>query len=192
MKPVFTTGDVARYCHVSLGTVNRWIEKGHLPAHTTPDGDHRILRSEFRAFLERNSMPIDETFFQELESKKRILIVEDERYVLELIARALNHYDDRFETASTSDPLDALMLVSSFRPHLVTLDLMMAGGDGLQIFERIRANPDTAHVKILVVTDSAAPETIERVMALSADGYMRKPLNIRELLAKVHRLLPAE
>jgi len=63
MKPVLSTGDVADYCQVSITTVLRWIRRGHLLAYTHPDGHHRILRSEFKAFLERNGMPIDERFF---------------------------------------------------------------------------------------------------------------------------------
>ncbi len=54
MKPVLTTGDVAKRCHVSLPTVFRWIKNGHLSAYTLPNGHHRIAESEFKAFLARH------------------------------------------------------------------------------------------------------------------------------------------
>jgi len=60
MKPFWSTGDVAEYCHVSPSTVFRWIRKGYLSAYTTPGGHHRILPDEFRAFLERNGLPVRE------------------------------------------------------------------------------------------------------------------------------------
>jgi len=66
MKSALTTGDVARYCHVTPSTVSRWIKKGYLRAYATPGGHYRILLGEFRAFLERNSMPINEAFFSEV------------------------------------------------------------------------------------------------------------------------------
>jgi two-component system response regulator VicR len=192
MKPVLTASDVARYCHVSFSTVRRWIKEEHFPAYMTPSGHYRILPSEFRAFLEQNRLPVDDAFFRKLEPEKRILIVSNERHILELIARALRHYDDRFETVSTSDPLRALVLVDSFRPHLVALDLTIPRVEGFQICEWIRANPDTAHIKILTLTGLAEPEATEPPMPLSVDGYVKSPLNIGELLTKVDRLLSTE
>lgn len=67
MKSALTTRDVARYCHVAPTTVSRWIKRGYLQAYTTPGGHHRILLGNFRTFLERNRMPIDEAFFSEAE-----------------------------------------------------------------------------------------------------------------------------
>jgi len=69
MESALTTGDVARYCHVTPATISRWIRRGYLPAYTTPGGHHRILASEFRGFLERNRIPVNEAFFLELEQQ---------------------------------------------------------------------------------------------------------------------------
>ena len=192
MKPFFTTGDVARYCHVSISTIFRWIKEGYLPAYTTPGGHHRILPSEFRAFLERHRMPTDEAFLSGAEAEKRILIVDDEPQVTELITRALSNDNDQFEIVSTDDGFEAGMLLTSFEPHLVILDLMMPTLNGFQICKRIRANPDTADIKILVVTGFADPDNVERILALGADDYMEKPLNTEEFLEKIDQLVAAE
>ena len=58
--PVLTTGDIARYCHVGIPLVNRWIHNGDLRAFRHPGGQYRITRDNFREFLERNGMPIIE------------------------------------------------------------------------------------------------------------------------------------
>jgi excisionase family DNA binding protein len=68
VKSILTASDVAAYCHVTSTTVTRWIKRGYLQAHTTPGGHFRVLRNDFRAFLERNRMPIDETLFSEAKS----------------------------------------------------------------------------------------------------------------------------
>lgn len=65
LRSILTTSDVAAYCHVTSTTVSRWIKRGYLQAHSTPGGHFRVLRADFRAFLERNRMPIDETLFSE-------------------------------------------------------------------------------------------------------------------------------
>jgi len=64
-KKALTTGKVAAYCHVSHMTVLNWIKKGELKAYRIPSGHHRILRSDFREFLEHRGMPVDEAFFDE-------------------------------------------------------------------------------------------------------------------------------
>ena len=67
VRSILTTSDIAAYCHVTSTTVSRWIKRGYLQAHTTPGGHFRVLRNDFRAFLERNRMPINETLFSEVE-----------------------------------------------------------------------------------------------------------------------------
>jgi excisionase family DNA binding protein len=68
-KKALTTGQVAAYCHVSHVTVLKWIKNGELNAYRLPSGHHRILRSDFREFLEHTGMPIDEAFFGGAESE---------------------------------------------------------------------------------------------------------------------------
>jgi excisionase family DNA binding protein len=62
-----TTGDVARYCGVSRKVVIHWIQQGKLKAYKplTPRGHYRIRRADFRAFLEEQGMPVDDSFFAE-------------------------------------------------------------------------------------------------------------------------------
>jgi CheY-like chemotaxis protein len=189
MKPVLTTGDVAKYCHVTIPTVCSWIKKGHLASYTLPTGHHRILPGEFRAFLNRNGMPINERYFSDQEAQARILIVDDEPQVADVIKEMLARDEARFSVASTSDPFEAGMLVASFRPHLVVLDLMMPGVDGFQVCQRIRRDPEATHTRILIVTGFSEAENIEKALALGADGLMEKPLDTDEFLAAVDEIL---
>jgi excisionase family DNA binding protein len=192
MTQVLTAADVARHCHVSFSTVRRWIREDYLPAYMTPSGHYRILPSEFRAFLGCQGMPMDETFFAELEPEKRILIVSDERRTHELIARALRNYDDRFETAAASDPRQALKLVGLFHPHLVALDLSIPHAEGFQVSEWIWAHGGAHHIKILALAVLAESDTIERAVPLAVDDVVRRPLDIGQLLTKVDRLLSTD
>jgi excisionase family DNA binding protein len=189
MKPVLTTGDVANYCHVSLPTVFRWIKNGHLPAYTLPNGHHRILPQEFRAFLERHRMPVCGGVFQEEEARRRILVVDGDLKAVKALMDVLTRGGDRFDVACTNGVFEAGMLMTSFQPHLVVLDLMISGARGFEVLQDIQANPDTAEVKILVLTGPAEPETIQRILALGADDVMGRPLASAGLLAKVERLL---
>jgi len=60
-----TTGEVAKYCHVSRVAVLEWIKAGKIDAYCLPGGHHRVQKQTFRAFLEKYSIPIYEEFFLE-------------------------------------------------------------------------------------------------------------------------------
>lgn len=81
MKPkligpeLITASDVARYCGVTSSTVSRWIRGNRLKAYTTPGGHYRILKGDFREFLEASGLPVDEQYF----SNSTDLGNEDER-----------------------------------------------------------------------------------------------------------------
>jgi len=192
MQSVLTASDVARCCLVSFATVRRWIEEGHLPAYTTASGHHRILPGDFRDFLERNGMLVDEAFFRDLKPEKRILVVSDEPHVLELAARGLRHFDDRFEVSTASDTSQALALAESLCPELVVLDLMMPGVEASQICERIRTKAEATRIRVLAVGAPAERRIVQHAAALGVDDYVERPLIIGELLAKADRLLSME
>jgi excisionase family DNA binding protein len=185
-EKLLTTNDVARYCQVSPVTVFRWIKSGELKAYTTPGGHHRIRQSDFRGFLIRRGMPIDEAFFSGRNSK-RILVVDDEPDVLAVIARSLKR--DAYELETAMNGFEAGMKLADFRPDLLILDLMMPRVDGFEVCELVHSIPAYSHVKILIVTGYASEENIARALEAGADDYLEKPLNIHELQQKVEALL---
>jgi DNA-binding response OmpR family regulator len=117
---------------------------------------------------------------------KKILIVEDEKDILELVKLYLEKEGYRTCTAVTG--LDGLKLVRSERPDLVVLDLMLAEMDGLEVCKRIRADPQTAMIPIIMLTAKA--EESDRVIGLElgADDYVTKPFSPKELAARVKAL----
>ena len=69
----FTTSEVARYCAVTNDGVLKWIKSGKLRAFSTPGGHYRVSAEDFRAFLEKYEIPIDESFFRGGEHKRTVL-----------------------------------------------------------------------------------------------------------------------
>jgi len=65
----------------------------------------------------------------------------------------------------------------------------MPGLDGFKVCERVKSNPETEHIKILIVTGFGSEENIERALRLGADGYLLKPLDMDELRKRVGDLL---
>ena len=117
-------------------------------------------------------------------SKQKILIVDDDNNIAELIALYLTK--ECFETKIVNDGEEALREFASFRPDLIILDLMLPGIDGYQVCREIR---HTSDVPIIML--SAKGETFDKVLGLElgADDYMIKPFDSKELVARVRAVL---
>ena len=118
---------------------------------------------------------------------RRVLVVDDEPKMLlalQLIMRKAG-YDVRL----ARDGEEALEAMFTHRPHMVILDIMLPGRDGFEICEVIRANPDWADVKIIMLTARAREVDRQKGLAVGADDYITKPFSTREVLQRVTDLL---
>jgi two-component system phosphate regulon response regulator PhoB len=118
---------------------------------------------------------------------QRILIVEDEPSISELIAINLLHGDYVVDRAFQAD--EATQLMRQTMPDLNILDWMLPGKSGVQFAKELRGNEATAMVPILMLT--AKSEEADKVLGLDsgADDYMTKPFSTKELMARVKALL---
>jgi len=184
-KQVFTTGEAAEICKVSQQTIIRCFDSGRLQGFRVPGSRfRRIPRAELLRFMRTNEIPTDA-----LESKtKRILVVDDDPQIIELYKDLLAG-DERFEIKTAGTGYDAGLLTQQFRPHLILLDYMLPDINGNLVCQRIKTNPDLRDVKVLIVSGVASGDDIKSLREHGADGFMKKPLNIEELMAKVEELL---
>ena len=121
-----------------------------------------------------------------METPKRILVVEDERDIADLVVRYLQR--DGYRASQVTDGRTALSRAESELPDLIILDLMLPGLDGLEICRRLRQNPRTSAVPIIMVT--AKSEETDKIIGLEmgADDYLSKPFSPKELVARVKSL----
>src|ERR1700730_482027 len=119
--------------------------------------------------------------------RHKILVVEDESDIRELLRYNLEQ--DGFAVEEASDGAEALDRVRRRAPDLMVLDLMLPQMSGLEICRRIRNEPETAKLPIIVVT--ARGSEVDRVLGLEmgADDYVVKPFSPREVLARIRALL---
>src|SRR5215510_12367604 len=120
-------------------------------------------------------------------TKRTILVVEDERDIRELIRFHLER--EGFTVREADGGEVALRQVAGERPALILLDLMLPGTDGLEVCRRLRADPATRALPIIMLT--ARAEEVDRVLGLElgADDYVTKPFSPRELMARVRAVL---
>ena len=117
----------------------------------------------------------------------RILVVDDQPLNVKLLeAKLTNEY---YDVLTASDGPSAIDVATRERPDLILLDVMMPGMDGFEVCRRLRAEPATMHIPIVMVT--ALSDTEDRVVGLSAgaDDFLTKPVEDLALLARVRSLL---
>jgi two-component system alkaline phosphatase synthesis response regulator PhoP len=123
----------------------------------------------------------------QMDSEKRILLVDDSPVVAQVVREALDPFG--YRVTWVEDGADVPAALERGLPALVILDVMMPRVDGYEVCRRLRADPVTADLPILMLT--ARAEEVDRVVGLElgADDYLTKPFGQRELLARVRALL---
>ncbi|CAN5788011.1 N/A [soil metagenome] len=117
----------------------------------------------------------------------RILIVDDERHNRQLLEVMLAQEGFQLQLASGGE--EALAMVAAEAPDLILLDVMMPGMDGYQVASRIKADPATQHVRIIMLTALDDSNSRKHGLSTGAEGYLAKPVNRAELTAGVRALL---
>jgi excisionase family DNA binding protein len=189
MRARLSVAQVASYCGVRRKTVANWIRDGKLPVIASDGKPPAVRQEDFVAFLQERGKPIPVDFIED--NRCRVLVVEDDPEVL----RALAAMFDTFHGCTTKTALDGVeagLRVSTFRPHLVVLDLVMPRLDGFVVCAHIKSDPATAGTAVLAITGDGSPQTIERILACGADGYLMKPIRLAELKRAVGELLSDE
>jgi phosphate regulon transcriptional regulator PhoB len=121
---------------------------------------------------------------------KTILVVDDEKDIVDLIAYSLE--TDGFAVIKAYDGQTALRLVQTEKPSLVLLDLLLPGIKGLDVCRTIRTNRQTLYLPIIMLTAMCDTDDRIRGLAAGADDYITKPFNVRELIARVGAVLRRE
>ena len=115
----------------------------------------------------------------------RLLVVDDEPNIRELLSASLRYAG--FEVATASDGQQALALAESFRPDLLVLDVMMPGLDGFGVVRRLRQSG--RHTPVLFLTARDASEDKVSGLTLGGDDYVTKPFSLDEVLARIRAVL---
>lgn len=119
--------------------------------------------------------------------KPRILIVDDTPEAAELLEAYLANED--YDLRIANDGEQTLREVADWQPDLILLDIMMPRLSGFEVCKRVRANPATREVAILMITALDQASDIEKAVDAGTDDFLSKPINRTELLHRVRSLL---
>ena len=134
--------------------------------------------------MKENNIPLDA-----IESgKKKILIVDDDAEIVDLISDILIR-DGRFETKTASSGYEAGISTQRFRPDLILLDYMLPDINGNVVCQTIRKNPEFENIKIIIVSGIAKQDEIDQLLKYGAEDFIKKPFNLVEFTDKITTVL---
>ncbi|MBV8462182.1 MAG: response regulator transcription factor [Acidimicrobiales bacterium] len=118
---------------------------------------------------------------------RRIVVVDDEESITELVAMALKLHGASVECAHRG--ADGLRLIETTRPHLVVLDVMLPDLDGFEVLRRMGSERRTASIPVLFLTARGELDDRLRGLAAGGDDYMSKPFSVEEMLLRIAAIL---
>ena len=118
---------------------------------------------------------------------KRVLVVDDDYFIKEIIATALT--EQGFTTTKANNGLEALEVIKTERVDMVVLDVVMPKMDGWQLLQELRAKPETAFLPVIFLTTRAREKDRIKGFKLGVDDFLAKPFNVNELVLRVRRMM---
>ena len=120
-------------------------------------------------------------------TNKRLLVVEDDRPIAELLK---HHFTAAgYTVTTTSDGDEAMILIEEVKPDLILLDWMIEGTSGLEVCRRVRRSAKTAQLPVIMLTARGDEEDRVRGLETGADDFVAKPFSPKELVARANALL---
>ena len=116
-----------------------------------------------------------------------ILIVEDNEKNMKLVRDILRHH--KYETLEAANGLDGVRIASGRRPDLVLMDIQLPDIDGIEALRRIRLERSLDAMPVIAVSASVMPDDQQKIVASGFDAFITKPINLKQFLATVQRLL---
>ena len=122
--------------------------------------------------------------------KYKILIVEDERQLAEITR--ISFPEDQFIAKACNSGDEALKEIEGNKPDLIVLDILMPGTDGWTVLSRLKSDPKTSSIPVVVCTGKEDPGDVEKSFRFGAQAYIMKPIHFGKLIKKVAAILDIE
>jgi excisionase family DNA binding protein len=182
---VFTSGEVAAICGVSPDTVSRWFDLGQIEGYRLgPGGDRRIPYDSLRQFMLSHGIPLERLE----EGEKRVLVVDDDPYYLDVIPAALAKAGD-YKVFVASTGFDAGTQVAEHNPHVIILDIHLSDMDGRMVCERVKTRAETKTTRILAISGYIDDDEAKMLTDYGFDDYLKKPFSLADLCTRVEHLM---
>jgi excisionase family DNA binding protein len=185
-----TVSQASKYGSVPMETVMNWLDTGRLRVLKTEDGHRLIQKDDLDKLLREMGLPLPATM--KGEGRKRILVVDDDRIIVETLVQALEEDEYGYDLISAADGFEAQLQIAHFKPDLIILDIMMPDINGYEVCRKVKADPEAKGIKIIVLSAYLNEEAFLQMKTYGADACYSKPLPLAQLKREVAKLLGLE
>ena len=126
---------------------------------------------------------------ESLAKKIRVLIVDDSKFMRDLLEKILSTDPDILIVGKASDPYVARDLIKKVCPHVLTLDIMMPGMDGFEVMRELKRDHDLSKIPVVIVSAKPKSTMIELFGPEGISGYISKPFEAKEMLQVIKEIL---
>ena len=192
-KEVLTTNEAADLLGIARTSLINWVERGELSPATTPGGHRRFRRADLIAFADKRGFDININTDKKAKDgsdpdRAKVLIVDDDEDFRQFAQDCLSIAGD-FDVKESTNGIDAALIVGSWHPSIVLLDLRMPKMNGFEFCRQMRGNADFKDVKIIIMTAYADEETKQEIDEIQADDLISKPIGIKAFVEKLRQVL---
>jgi excisionase family DNA binding protein len=186
----FTVSQAKTYCRVPMETVINWLDTGRLHVLKTEGGHRLIAKEDLDHVLRDLGLPVPGEM--KSEGRKKILVVDDDKIILETLVQALEEDGHGYDVYSAADGFEARLQIAHFKPDLLILDIMMPDIDGYEVCRKIKSTPAEKDTKIIVLSAYLDAGAFEQMKKYGADACFSKPLPLAQLKREVAKMLGLE
>ena len=122
--------------------------------------------------------------------KRKILIVDDEEFILNLLRNGLT--ENGFDVITAPDGFEGILSVEDHKPDMVISDIMMPRLSGLDFLKALKNNKETRNIPVILISARDEVEIVQKGLSMGAVDYITKPFKINEIVGKLLELLVAE
>jgi excisionase family DNA binding protein len=182
-KEVLTTGEVAKICNVAPRTVSKWFDSGTLGGYRIPGSkDRRIPVSELVKFMRAHNIPMDA-----LESgRTRVLIVDDERDVVDVLKRVLTEQTS-YEVRTATNGFEAGVEAERFKPHVLLMDVHLGDQDPKDLLKFVRASENLQITRVIAMSGRLTDGQAHSLRSQGFQGFLRKPFQVRQVVEAIEQ-----
>lgn len=191
------TNEAAKYLGVSRSSLTNWIKQGLIGGGATPGGHYRFTVSDLDAFAEKRGLAKPSGASAAAEETERdgdtvrLLVVDDDDAFREFVHDALEVFSS-YELRDAEDGMKGALLIGSWKPDLVILDIRMPNMNGMELLKLMHENPATAGTHVIVASAHLSPELKKEVEDMGVDIVLEKPVHLVKLVASIQKLVDLE
>lgn len=183
---VITPQKAAELCYVSSRTIRNWLKNDGLKYYKTPGGHYKIKLSDLKDFTKKKKLLMANYEEEVHPNIKKILIVDDDEDIVNLLKLNLSKIGFSIETASNG--IEAGTRVVEFNPDLIILDVIMPEMDGIEALNHFKSMNYTKHTPIIILSSITQEDIIKKAYKYGAAAYLIKPIKIHDVIMEIQKI----